>query len=597
MPAQSLVKQLSPCTWGRTHEEFPDLQRSSTLAGRLGSLTLWDSLAAADLLLPPFRSCSTSTSSALESKTSQSIPSHVSLRLVSEDLEWIEDVQAFARQTWKDTEKPASQNRRWESVVQCLQSAPRFWRTLLVLDGEGSFGENSENDTDMRVRVEATYLDILFNLISPTAVDPEGGDDDNPATFVTTGQESTRVEEGGTVKTDINIKYRYNLHPPQWINLARVENKTALVQFAHARRLQRVVGKPRNCHWDAASTRIYTQAYTGSFLASTTIDELSASRVVILGNGCLWRIAYVIDGELVLSKWYSTNPSQAHVLLPDDAQIQVHQGHLLRQKLALTALDDVLSFVKSRPRSQPSTLDTVVDIAVHYMRIASDTFTRLQEILFRSSTADFTLSGPRIHARCIGAPKEFLEGIRMSPDFEAVKPGCLWTNGQWYIKIPSGTEEVLATREASLRAGRGVVQFAGELVITTGEHRGKILLATCAVGEAAGHVGDLLEENLNVAQKANVISTILAMHEAGWHHHDINPANVIVSGDGDDIRIIDFGQAQRASECLDSCKDADVMASLSISPSPSTGTAVDELAQSLTAIVDEELDRDVEQNK
>ena len=81
-----------------------------------------------------------------------------------------------------------------------------------------------------------------------------------------------------------------------------------------------------------------------------------------------------------------------------------------------------------------------------------------------------------------------------------MKLGRVWTNGEWYLKIPSGMDEVIATREASL-AVAGVVQFAGVLKITTGEHRGKILLATRAAGEPAGHAGDFLDDCLSAEQK------------------------------------------------------------------------------------------------
>ncbi|KAJ7782790.1 hypothetical protein B0H16DRAFT_1494390 [Mycena metata] len=544
MRPQSLPQRLSTCTWGRTHEQFPDLVHSSTVAGRLGPLTLWEALAAADLCLPPFRSASTSKSSANESKASQAIPAHLSLQLVSEDLDWIEDVEAFARQSWENIDKSADQSRRWKTVLSTLKSAPKFWRTLISLDAEGIGKEYNENETDMRTRIEG-----------PTA-----------------------VLGGGTVKPAVNIKFKSQIDPPLWMNLVRIENKTALVQFAHAVGLQRVVGKRRKLNWDSTSAGVYTQAYAGSF-ASKTIDDLSASRVVILGNPALWRIAYVLDAEIAIT------------LLPNDARINVHQGHLLRQKLALTAIKSIPEFVRLRPRSQPSTLDVIVDVAVDIVDLGYDMFTRLGEIIFRSPIADLVLGGPRVHARCIGARKEFLEDIRKSPVFQTTIPGYLWTNNSWYIKIPSGIDEVIATRETSLRASCGVVQFAGELVITTGEHRGKVLLVTCAAGEVAGNSGDLIEETLSVAQKSNLFTAILAIHEAGWHHHDIHPANIILSGD--DIVIVDFGRAKRASECFEFCQDTDVMASLAISPSSSMGTAMEEeLADTFTTIVEVDEDKD-----
>ncbi|KAJ7193959.1 hypothetical protein GGX14DRAFT_405122 [Mycena pura] len=580
MPVESLVTRLSRVEWGRTHEQFPALQHSSTLAEQLGFLSIWEALAAADLFLPPFQCHSTRTSLALESEASQSIPPNLSLRLVSEDLDWMEDLENFARQSWPNTEECTSQNSKWQSVLTNLKAVAslRFWCMLCSTDRNGTVLEHSENETDTRVQVETVYMKLLYDLIRPGL---RRIDDKKPlATFHTTFQETRKL----------NIKYRPEPDSPGLVNLARVEDKTALVQMHHARALQDAIGKHRLL-WSGAATGIYTEAYSGAF--SDTVDNIPQTRIVVMGNPSLWRMACALDGELVVTKWYSTNPTQARQLLPADAKVQVHQGHLLRQKLALTAKKDLLAFISSRRRNQPSRLDTFIAITVNWMLSTRDAFTRLSETVSRSATIDISLGGPRVHARCIRSSKDFLLHARKSQDFRTVKMGRVWTNGEWYLKIPSGVDEVIATREVSLQVA-GVVQFVGELTITTGEHRVKILLATRAAGEPAGYAGDFLEETLSVEQRDNVRLAILAMHEAGWHHHDIHPANVLLSGDTD-ITIVDFGRAQRASECSDCCMDRDILVELSISPSPSIDTAVEELSQSLTTIREEiEQERDKE---
>ncbi|KAJ7226062.1 hypothetical protein GGX14DRAFT_642638 [Mycena pura] len=568
--------------WGRTHEQFPALQHSSTLAEKLGSLSIWEALAAADLLLPPFRCHSnTSTSSASESKASQCIPPYLSLSLVSEDLDWMDDLENFARHSWPKTEECTSQNSKWQSVLTNLKPLQRVWRRLLPIDENGTFLEHSEIETDTRMRMEVLYMDLLYHLICPGR-----RIEDEDEIFRTNIQETTMLEGGGKVKPDVNMKYRPE-PDSEWENLTRVENKTALVQMYYARALQDAIGKHRY-RWSPTATGIYTQAYSGAF-ATDTIDNVAQTRIVVMGNPCLWRMACALDGELVVSKWYSINPTQARQLLP--AEVQVHQGHLLRQKLALTAKKDFVAFFSSRRRSQPSELDTIMEITVNCMRSTCDAFTRLTEIISRSATIDISLGGPRVHARCIRSPKDFLLHARKSQDFRTVKLGRVWTNGEWYLKIPSGVDEVIATREASFSASHGVVQFAGELTITTGEHRGKILLATRAAGEPAGHAGDFLVDCLSAEQKYNVRLAILAMHKAGWHHHDIHPANVVLSGDTD-ITIVDFGRAQRASECFGCCMDEDILLEVSISPS---SLMIDELSESLATIVEEiKQERDTE---
>ncbi|KAJ7437080.1 hypothetical protein B0H11DRAFT_632910 [Mycena galericulata] len=176
---------------------------------------------------------------------------------------------------------------------------------------------------------------------------------------------------------------------------------------------------------------------------------------------------------------------------------------------------------------------------------------------------------------CSSSTLAFVEALGTMRPFCTVEHVVVWTNGEWYMKIPFGVDEAVATREVSERTD--VVEFGADMCITTGEHRGKRLLATRAAGQRAGDVYDRLEE-LDGSTKKALIIALQRIHDAGWHHHNLHAANTVIL-DGK-VSIIDFGRAQRTSEseCTDNCHDYDVSTSINISPSSSTpGTADDEI--------------------
>jgi hypothetical protein len=79
--------------------------------------------------------------------------------------------------------------------------------------------------------------------------------------------------------------------------------------------------------------------------------------------------------------------------------------------------------------------------------------------------------------------------------FRTIKSGHVWGNGSWYLKIPHGLDEIKALEELSGEAR--IPEFGALLRVTTGEHAGKLLVATRAVGEQAGQANDRLGD-LNV---------------------------------------------------------------------------------------------------
>lgn len=77
--------------------------------------------------------------------------------------------------------------------------------------------------------------------------------------------------------------------------------------------------------------------------------------------------------------------------------------------------------------------------------------------------------------------------------FRTVKNGMVWTNDEWYLKIVTDLDEIAATREVSEKAK--VLEFGGELRVTTGEHTGKTFIATRAAGERIdGYFLDEIED-------------------------------------------------------------------------------------------------------
>lgn len=115
-------------------------------------------------------------------------------------------------------------------------------------------------------------------------------------------------------------------------------------------------------------------------------------------------MAYTMDRTLVLSKWYSTNPQQAMDILAERGYpgILVHQGHLIRQKLALISIDPAPFFAaRASSRSSPSARGIIFKTAAFLMSSSVNVFTRLGEILLLRPTGNLNLDGPRIHVRAI----------------------------------------------------------------------------------------------------------------------------------------------------------------------------------------------------
>ncbi|KAJ6581632.1 hypothetical protein B0H19DRAFT_514964 [Mycena capillaripes] len=311
-------------------------------------------------------------------------------------------------------------------------------------------------------------------------------------------------------------------------------------------------------NWTVAVDGIFSQAYTSAWEVVEEGDNDFFLVPVQIGNPGLYWMGYALPGLLVLSQCYSTNPEQAQNILRELGRegppLVIHQAHLLRQKMALTVLDDnnrQYFETRTEHRSRPSVLARVEGSVARWMRQMHDTFTRLGEIVLRRPTANWDLSGVAVHVRSIRHTPKFISDFGEKLSFQSLQRGSVWGNGEWIVKIPASTEETLATRELSVVAGS--VEFGAELVVTTGPHKGTLLLATRAAGERAGHlqapVGDL--------EVHSVVGTLQRVHELGWHHHDIHPANIVVNQDN--VTVIDYGRATRATQCQAPCPDNEAL--------------------------------------
>ncbi|KAJ7109964.1 hypothetical protein C8R44DRAFT_883979 [Mycena epipterygia] len=474
---------LQAYVWGRTHQALPQHiipsesdKQLETFISFLGESPLWAVLGLADLLLPPFRSFSTSTATTKESKASASIPERHILDVVLRDADWVEDVETHARQTWglHEDASPANSHPGWSAFALKILHGSALLPSQLNVDLDGCFKEKSEADTDKRATSETSWMGPLFALVGPASL--------RPAQFGAVGQEFTKIEGGSTIRPDIALRF---LAPKIERILLREENKTVLVQYSHIYSLERHINVPRNHLWSITAEGIYAQAYAASY---RTTDGLPTFNIVQLGNASLYAMAYTIDGRLVLSKWYSTNPQQAMDILAErgHTEIVVHQGHLIRQKLALTSLDATSFFAaRTSSRSSPSMRGIILKTTAFLMRSTVDVFTRLGEILLMRSTADLILNGPRVHVRSISrvssSTPAFHRALGEKSSFQSIKSGRVWTNNEWFIKVVTDDNEITATREVSGK--RNIVDFGGVLRVTTGEHAGKTLLATRAAGE------------------------------------------------------------------------------------------------------------------
>ncbi|KAJ7116396.1 hypothetical protein C8R44DRAFT_739121 [Mycena epipterygia] len=556
--------------WGRTHEELPisgpfsTFEQREILIDELARRPLWTALGLADMLLPAFRSESISPASAVESKASRLIPPEQTLQFVVRDLEWMEDLESLAREKWGllDDTITAGVHPKWTAQSVALAHRAESLRESLKHGMDGVCVEGCEDDTDQRAKEEPKLLNPLYRLVGP----------DNQATpsFTASGQRSTKLEGGGTAKPDVTIYFSTPNGTTQ--TLLREVNKTALVQVAHVFGLDRHINTAR-IGWPPDIAGIYTQAYSASFTRENPRDP-PPSNTVQVGNPSLWAMGYTVSGTLVLSKWYSSNPKQMMDCLErQNTLITIHQGHLLRQKMALTVLDPMFFQARTAHRSKPTRLAIAVDSVVRMMGSVVDVFARLGEMIFRTTTRDFDLDGACVHVRIKTSTPEFLQSIEEKHTFKTVEAVKLWTDGQWFVKIPTGHQEIVATHDISQNTT--VVEFGADMVVSTGAHKGKVLLATRAAGEPAGPSEGSLHD-LDAETKDGVKNALMSIHEAGWHHHDIHPANIVVR-DGK-TTVIDYGEAMLGVDCRTvnaSCPDADAIAAMSISPSSSTEIAHD----------------------
>ncbi|KAJ6581631.1 hypothetical protein B0H19DRAFT_514856 [Mycena capillaripes] len=156
--------------WGREHKDIPfavSSENATPLIDFLSARPYWQVLGLADVFLPPFRCKSASISSARASKASKTLPSHIALKFVVEDPEWMEDLEELAKDRWKlnDTE-PSHLLPEWKKLTQKLTSRAEGFSEMLSGD-DGVFDETSEAKTDTRAGFEVSFMNALFQVSVP----------------------------------------------------------------------------------------------------------------------------------------------------------------------------------------------------------------------------------------------------------------------------------------------------------------------------------------------------------------------------------------------------------------------------------------------
>ncbi|KAJ7707746.1 hypothetical protein B0H17DRAFT_530043 [Mycena rosella] len=250
--------RMNDLVWGATHEELPDINPSDSTAflQKLGTSPLWSVLGWTDLFLPPFRAASESTAIASESSASVGIPSHQALRVVLEDLDWVEDLEALARERWNltDDDRQSGAHPDWDSTSLAMVRNSDLIRQFYTLGPDDIVLEESEADTDMRCRTETFLLNPLYKLVAPPPLPT--------FSFTSKAQASTKITGGGIVRPDVDFIYA-QIEPQRTKNLLRAGNKTVLVQYKHATEIQRMIGIPKAAGWTSLAARgICTQVRT-----------------------------------------------------------------------------------------------------------------------------------------------------------------------------------------------------------------------------------------------------------------------------------------------------------------------------------------------
>ncbi|KAG6877358.1 hypothetical protein C0992_010192 [Termitomyces sp. T32_za158] len=375
--------------------------------------------------------------------------------------------------------------------------------------------------------------------------------------------------------------------------IARYEDKTALVQFYHARSLHRTRSSIFGRDWDEAIKGIYQEAYVPG-----QPDYQDSSRIVRMGNTALYLWAYTGPGFLAVSNWRSIDPAHAQQLLEQlyprdhlEDPFLVEQGNPVLENMALYMLhhdlgidywldehlrsmspnhfpsarrirDDtwaillklgILGFIGHLTLCINGSLDQFLRNHLQSARISDlgdDIWTTFCDIFSGKIYKSINIGSTSFIGYLTSYDKDleksfgfFTPGSWTLP----LKETAVWSNGKWVVKKVT-TKERSAMED--LHGLYGIVPLGGIFHVTVGWHKGTDFLFTRFKGKP-------VEDISNGRVRTAVVNALQLIHQKSWHHHDVHEGNVLEDDDGE-ITLIDFDFAVRAHECLDpdQCPDA-----------------------------------------
>ncbi|KAF9061981.1 hypothetical protein BDP27DRAFT_1337245 [Rhodocollybia butyracea] len=514
--------ELTSAVCGFTEEEF-------------GALPIRTLLEVLDRTLPGLFSLSKSTGSAPESKASQRLPKACKLVGVGSDPSWVDDaIDLFLISLEIDQLKKCD---RWNKIELSLD-------TIIQYPGVKETNEAAVDTWGTKVTTAASVINRMIRKPSH----PLHG------YILTVSQPSTAVLGGGTVRPDLVSAFGRASKV-----FERREHKALRVNVSHSEELEELTGNFVDVKGTASAWAIIKQAYT----SNVEIDRKPIP--VWLGHPGLYRIAYILNNTLYMSRWRSSDPARMATVLSTYHRRAtfppIDQGHFILETLALLhvslSMDEFMQG-RSAKRIDPSgILARVQMVFVHVTEAIYSIFERL----YRTK---ITVDGQEVYGDLQSFSSEKLE-----LDFPRVlKTGKVWENDRTVAKLVNN-DELSALKE--LRNVPGIPLLLGTLYINS-------LGLTIAFME---NVGECLEEyepmdSAVISELKKILTTI---HDHGWHHHDVDHAPNFVKSKPGSYFVVDYGAAERVPtgiECTLGQECPDLLFLTEISDTTAVTIATDE---------------------
>ncbi|KAG6895272.1 hypothetical protein C0992_002286 [Termitomyces sp. T32_za158] len=494
--------------------------------------------------VPSFFSSSTSASSTKTSKAAKNIPQGQQLTEIRYDGSWMNAL-----------------------VERCLDQLPKIpleklesehqlpikgYLSYAAYSSEDKIWEHAEAETNTRTQREIDVTRCVLQCL------------DSGISITCRSQVPIKIDGSGiTVRVDQAMKDNN-----QGKLIARYEDKTALVQFYHARSLHRTRSSAfRDC--DEVVKGIYQQAYATSQPADGNScrilleqlyprEHLEDPVLVEQGNPVLENMAlYMLHHSLGIDKWLDDrlrSMSPSHVSsarwIRDDSWATLRNIVDMLLKFGIIGIiGHLISYINGL-------LDQYLKTHLQSARmidLRDDIWTTIRDIVSGKTIKSIKLGTTGF----IGYLTSFNEDLENSFGFFTpgswtlpLKETAVWSNGKWVVKKVT-TKERSAMED--LRGLYGIVPLGGIFHVTVGSHKGTDFLFTQFKGKP-------VEDISNGRVRTAVGNALRLIHQKSWHHHDVHAGNVLEDDDGE-ITLIDFEFAVRAHECLDpnQCPDAPYM--------------------------------------